>query len=80
MLALIFLFAHFENMKTTVEIPDKELKALMKITGAKTKKEAINEAIREHNRRAKTGKLIKRLGTLRSIMSPAELEQMRRAG
>ena len=32
-------------MKTTIDIPDKELEEVMRLTGAKTKKEAVVTAI-----------------------------------
>ena len=64
-------------MKTTVDIPEKELKELMKYTKAKTKKEAILEAVRDFNRRQKLKKLADMLGTFEDIITLEELAQMR---
>jgi hypothetical protein len=64
-------------MKTTVDIPEKEMKELMKYTKARTKKEAILEAVRDFNRRQKLKKLADMLGTFEDIITLEELEKMR---
>ena len=50
-------------MKTTVDIPDVELKAAMRFTKAKTKREAIVTAVEEFNRRRRMAELVKYAGT-----------------
>ncbi len=67
-------------MKTTVDIPDKELKDLMRLTKAATKREAINTAIAEYNRRKKMAELTKYIGTCKDMMSLEELMELRRRG
>lgn len=67
-----------DSMKTTIDIPEDELKEIMRLTGAKTKKEAVVTAIREFNRRRKLGRLLDRLGTFEEVMSQGELQEMRR--
>lgn len=65
-------------MKTSVNIPDSELKELMKNTAAKTKKEAIVRAIKDFNHRQRMGKLTKYLGTFDDFISQDELIKARK--
>ena len=65
-------------MKTTVNIPDKELADAMKFTRAKTKREAIVTAIVEFNRRRRMAELVKHSGTSDSFMTVDELRNLRR--
>ncbi len=64
-------------MKTTVDIPDKELRDIMKNTRAKTKREAIVKAIAEFNRRERVEKIIRKFGTMDGIMTQEDLRKMR---
>jgi Arc/MetJ family transcription regulator len=50
-------------MKTTVDIPEKELKDAMRFAGAKTKREAVVAALEEFNRRHRMAELVKYSGT-----------------
>jgi hypothetical protein len=50
-------------MKTTVDIPDKELRDAMRFTNAKTKREAIVRVLEEFNRRRRMAELVKYSGT-----------------
>jgi hypothetical protein len=45
-------------MKTTVDIPDEELEAVMRFTQAATKREAIVTAIADYNRRRRMAALV----------------------
>ncbi len=65
-------------MKTTVDIPKKELEAVMKYTQAKTKREAVNLAISDFNRRMRMAKLARYAGTCDNVITPAELQAQRR--
>lgn len=67
-------------MKTTVDIPDKELEDAMRFTRARTKREAIVTAITEFNRRRRMAELAKRAGTCRDMMTADELRELRRRG
>jgi hypothetical protein len=67
-------------VKTTVDIPDDELSALMKWTGAKTKRDAIVAAVVDYNRRARSAAVAQRLGTFDGFATPAELRRARKAG
>ena len=67
-------------MKTTVDIPDKELADAMRFTRAKTKREAIVTAISEFNRRRRMAELVKYSGTSSTLMTPDELRKLRRKG
>jgi Arc/MetJ family transcription regulator len=66
-------------MKTTIDIPEKELRDAMRFTKAKTKREAVNAALAEFNRRRRAEQVIKLLGTFESMPTNEELEaeQMR---
>ncbi len=64
-------------MKTTVDIPDKDLLDLMRVTAARTKRDAILQAIREFNRKRKLSEVAKMLGTFTDFMSQDELRRMR---
>ena len=65
-------------MKTTVDIPDKELSDAMKFTGAKTKREAIVTAITEFNRRRRMAELVKYSASSSSLITATELQKLRR--
>jgi hypothetical protein len=50
-------------MKTTVDIPERELKDAMRFTKAKTKREAVVTILEEFNRRRRMAELVKYSGT-----------------
>ena len=64
-------------MKTTIEIPDEELRQVMKYTRAKTKREAVVYAIKDFNKRKRLAQLAKVLGTFEDFMTQDELIEMR---
>lgn len=66
-------------MKTSVEIPDKELRDIVRFTKAKTKREAIVTAIVEYNRRKRMAELIKYSGTFEGMMTNDEIEALEEA-
>jgi len=51
------------SMKTTVDIPENELKEAMRLTKAKTKREAVVKALEDFNRRRRMAELVKYSGT-----------------
>ncbi len=65
------------SMKTTIDIPDDELRDVMKNTKARTKREAVVAAVSEYNRRCRAEKLLGMLGTMDGIMTKDELDRMR---
>ena len=65
-------------MKTTLDIPEKELKDAIKFTGAKTKREAIVTAVADFNRRARLAKLAGKLGTFKNFISSEDLKKLRK--
>ena len=67
-------------MKTTVDIPDKELEDAIKFTKAKTKRDAIVGAIRDFNRRMRMAQLTRYSGTCANMISPQELQAIRQKG
>ena len=64
-------------MKTTIDIPDKDLDEAIRYTGAKTKKEAVVSALREFNKRHRLAELAKILGTFTDFMDQEDLRKMR---
>lgn len=64
-------------MKTTIDIPEAELKEAIRHTGAKTKKDAVVLALKEFNRRRRLAKLTAMLGTFKDFMTQEELAAMR---
>lgn len=67
-------------MKTTIEIPDHELEAVMRNTGAATKREAVVTAISDFNRRRALEALGEQLGTFEKVQTLEELLRLREAG
>ncbi|HEY7791228.1 MAG TPA: type II toxin-antitoxin system VapB family antitoxin [Vicinamibacterales bacterium] len=49
-------------MKTTIDIPDGELREAMRFSGARTKREAVVKALEEFNRRRRMAELVKYSG------------------
>ena len=50
-------------MKTTVDIPENELKDAMRFTKARTKREAVVKILEEFNRRRRMAELVKYSGS-----------------
>ena len=63
-------------MKTTVDIPEAELKDAIKYAGVKTKRAAIVLAVGEFNRRQRMAELIKYSGASDTFMSNDEIEAL----
>ena len=66
-----------DGMKTTLDIPEHELREAIRHTGAKTKREAVVIALSEINRRRRLQKLVEKFGTLDGFMTQEELRRMR---
>jgi Arc/MetJ family transcription regulator len=56
------------TMRTNIDIDEKALKELMAVTGAKTMKEAVNDAIRDQLKQKRA------IDTLRSLRGKVEWE------
>ncbi|HEX2465379.1 MAG TPA: type II toxin-antitoxin system VapB family antitoxin [Thermoanaerobaculia bacterium] len=67
-------------MKTTIDIPERELREAMKHTGAATKREAVVTAIVDFNRRRRLAKLAERFGTFQHFLSHDDLRKLRSEG
>jgi hypothetical protein len=67
-------------MKTTVDIPDKDLEDAVRFTEAKTKREAIVTAIQDFNRRKRMAELTRYAGTCKDLVNVEKLLQQRRKG
>ena len=64
-------------MKTTVELPDVQVREAMRHTGAKSRGEAISKALIDFNRRQRLRKLAAKLGTFDPFMTIEELRKVR---
>jgi Arc/MetJ family transcription regulator len=64
-------------MKTTLDIPEDELKDAIRFTGAHTKKEAVVFALRDFNRRKRLQAIADKLGTFNGFLTPKELASKR---
>jgi Arc/MetJ family transcription regulator len=51
------------SMKTTIDIPEDELRDAMRFTKAKTKREAVVKVLEEFNRRRRMAELVRYSGT-----------------
>ena len=56
-------------MKTTMDIPERELQDALRFTGAKTKREAVVTALKDFNRRKRMAALTKHFGTSDTCMT-----------
>lgn len=65
------------RMKTTIDIPVKDLEEAIHFAGAKTKREAVLAALTDFNRRHKMARLSRHLGTCNNLMTPEELNRQR---
>ena len=66
-------------MKTTIDIPEKELREVIKSTGAKTKRQAILTAVQTFNRRKRLQALNARVhGAFKDFMTQQDLKLMRK--
>jgi Bacterial antitoxin of type II TA system, VapB len=65
-------------MKTTIDIPEKMLKEAIRLTGARTKKDAILTAVDKFNKRKRLEALAEKLhGSMPDFMSQEDLKRMR---
>lgn len=64
-----------EPIKTTIDIPEKELKDAMRFAKVKTKREAVVKAIEEFNRRSRVEALIALAGSLPDFPTNDEIEK-----
>ena len=64
-------------MKTTIDIPEKELQDAIHFSGAATKREAVLTALAEYNRRQRMARLARHLGTCKNMMTAEQLRKMR---
>jgi hypothetical protein len=67
-------------MKTTLDIPEKELRDAMRYTGARSKREAVVAALVDFNRRQRLKKVAEQFGTFEEILTQEELRRMREEG
>ena len=64
-------------MKTTIDIPEKELRDAMRNTGARSKREAVVTALADFNRRRRLERLAEQFGTFDDFVTPEELQHRR---
>lgn len=68
---------HFGIMKTTLDIPDRELRDVVRFTKAKTKREAVVTAVMDYNQRKRMAALRKHAGVSDTFMTSEQLMKMR---
>lgn len=66
-------------MKTTIDIPEETLKEAMRLTKARTKREAVVAAVEEFNRKKRMSELVKWMGVSDTFMAHDELMTSRKA-
>ena len=66
-----------DSMKTTLNIPDDRMAALLEATEAKTRTEAINKAIEDYIHRENVKKVLALEGSVDDFMTPEDLIAMR---
>ena len=66
-------------MKTTLNIPDDRMDALLKVSEAKTRTEAVNRAIEDFIRRENTRKITALAGSVDDFITQEDLMQVREA-
>jgi hypothetical protein len=64
-------------MKTTIDIPERELRDAMKYTGARSKREAVVTALADFNRRQRLQRLAQKFGTFDEFLTHEDLLRMR---
>ncbi len=64
-------------MKTTIDIPKDLLEDAMRLTGARTKREAVVTAIADFTRRKRIASLRRHLGTCENFLTSDELRRLR---
>jgi len=64
-------------MKTTIDIPKELLEEAMKLTRAKTKREAVVTAMADFTRRKRIAALRRHLGTCKDFLTSEELKRLR---
>ena len=57
------------SMKTTIDIPEDQLRDAMRFTKARTKREAVVKVLEEFNRRRRMAELVKYAGTFSDAYS-----------
>jgi Arc/MetJ family transcription regulator len=63
-------------MRTTLELDEKLIEELLKVTGAKSKKEAITKAVEDYLRRQCVEEIKKMRGKLQFDMTWEEMEEI----
>ena len=66
-------------MKTTIDIPENELRDAIRFAGARTKRDAVVTALTDYNRRQRMALLTRHLGTCKDLMTAEELTKSRKA-
>lgn len=65
-------------MKTTIDIPEKDLADAMRFTRARTKREAVVTALQDFNRRRRMAALLRHAGTCPELVTADEQQRLRR--
>jgi Arc/MetJ family transcription regulator len=66
-------------LKTTIDIPNDVLADAMRLSGSRTKREAVLVALQEYNRQRRMADLARHAGSCSELMTVEELREARQA-
>lgn len=64
-------------MKTTIDIPEDIMQDALRISGARSKREVVLNALRDYVRRKRMAELARHAGTCDDLITTEELRRMR---
>lgn len=66
-------------MKTTIDIPEDIMQDALRVSGARSKREVVLNALRDYVRRRQMAELARHAGTCDELITTEELRQLRRS-
>lgn len=66
-------------MKTTIDIPEDIMQDALRVSGARSKREVVLNALRDYVRRKRMAELARHAGTCDDLMTAEELRRLRQA-
>ncbi|MEX2499514.1 MAG: type II toxin-antitoxin system VapB family antitoxin [Wenzhouxiangellaceae bacterium] len=64
-------------MKTTIDIPEDLMQDALRVSGARSKREVVVNALRDYVRRKRMAELARHAGTCDDLITAEELRQLR---
>lgn len=65
-------------MKTTIDIPEEVMQDALRVSGARSKREVVLNALRQYVQRKRVAELARHAGTCDDLMAIDELRRLRR--